>query len=364
MSSIAKLILERAITEGLLTPEQALELGRLRHARKDNRGYAPPVEELAVEKGYLTEAQAHRLRAEQEGFDVSREIGGYKLLEKIGAGTMGTVFKAKQLSLDRVVAIKILSPHLTRKEDYVERFLREARAVAKLNHPNVISGIDAGETEGVRYFVMEYASGLPVGKVLARGGGMDPQRVLRIAIQIARALQHAHEAGLVHRDVKPDNIMITKEGVAKLCDLGLARDRPEKGRSLGTPLYISPEQAEGIYDVDIRSDLYSLGATLFHMLVGKPPFDGNVQVVLVKHLSEKPPTLRSIDPDIPEGLERVVSKLLRKDRDERYQSPKHLLGELEALEEGRRTEASAPKAPRKKPARRPRRRYGDRDRRR
>jgi len=353
VSSIAKQILERAIALDLLTTEQAVELGRLRHDRKGEEGAAPAVEELAVEKGYLTQGQADRLRAEAEGFEVKREIAGYKLIEKIGAGSMGTVYKARQLSLDRVVAIKILSPRFARKPDYVERFLREARAVAKLNHPNVISGIDVGEAEGVRYFVMEFASGLTVGQLLARGGALDEVRVARIAVQIARALEHAHEAGLVHRDVKPDNILITKNGTAKLCDLGLAKDRAEKGKSLGTPAYISPEQAEGLADVDIRADLYSFGATLYHMLAGRPPFEGSAKTVMVKHLSEDPKPLREIDPDISPAMEAIVKRLLQKKPGDRFVSPKELLGELENYERGKREKAAKPEVVRR---RRPRRR--------
>ena len=262
----------------------------------------------------------------------------------------------KKVNLNRVVAIKIMSPHLARKQDYVDRFLREARAVAKLNHPNVISGIDAGEAGGVRYFVMEYASGLTVGQLLARGGAMDESRVARIAVQIGRALEHAHEAGLVHRDVKPDNILITKDGTAKLCDLGLAKDRPEKGKSLGTPNYISPEQAEGIEDVDIRSDLYSFGATLYNMLTGRPPFEGAAKVVMVKHLSEAPKPPSQVDPDVSPEMEALVLKLLAKKREDRFQSPKHMLGSLGEYERGlREKSAAAPAAARRRPARRRRR---------
>jgi len=352
MRSAAKQFLESAVAEGLLTRKQAVELGRRRHERRDAQGDLPPIEEVAVELGFLTPDQAHRLRAAEEGFDVDREIGGYRLIEKVGAGTMGTVYKAKQLSLDRVVAIKILSPHLARKPDYVERFLREARAVARLNHPNVISGIDVGEAAGVRYFVMEYASGTTVGSLLERGGALDESQVVKIAVQIARALEHAHEAGLVHRDIKPDNILITKDGVAKLCDLGLAKDRPEKGRSLGTPNYISPEQAEGAYEVDIRSDLYSFGATLFHMLTGRPPFTGTAKAVMVSHLSQEPPRPGAIDPDVSEGMDRIVLKLLRKDRAQRYQTPNELLEALKGLQAHHREEAARPQAPVRRPVRR------------
>ncbi len=351
MGSAAKQILERALAGGLLSKEQATELARLRHQRRDE-GREAGVEQLAVEKGYLTAEQARRLRVEQEKFDTEREIGGYRLIEKIGAGTMGTVYKAKQVSLDRVVAIKILSPHLAHKEDYAERFLREARSVARLNHPNVISGIDVGEAGGVRYFVMEYASGVTVGSLIARGGAMEESRVLKIAIQIARALDHAHEAGLVHRDVKPDNILLTKDGVAKLCDLGLAKDRPEEGVSLGTPNYISPEQAKGLKDVDIRSDLYSFGATLYHMVAGQPPFSGNAKVVMVKHLSEKPRAPRDLEPDLSEEFNAIIVKLMQKEPHDRFASPKELVGALEALDQARRVQARAPETPTLKPRRR------------
>jgi serine/threonine-protein kinase len=356
MGSSAKQILERAIAQGWLTKDQATELARLRHRRKEETGVAPAMEELAVEKGFLTAERARSLRVEQEQFDVERQIGGYKLIEKIGSGTMGTVYRAIQLSLDRVVAIKVLSPHLAHKKDFAERFLREARAVAKLNHPNVISGIDVGEAAGVRYFVMEYASGVTVGQLLQRGGAMDEARVARIAMQIARALDHAHEKGLVHRDVKPDNILLTKDGVAKLCDLGLAKDRPEVGVSMGTPHYVSPEQAKGDKDVDIRADLYSFGATLYHMLSGRTPFTGNAKVVMVKHLSEEPPPLREIEPDVSETMDAIVRTLLKKDPRDRFETPAHLIEALESYEEGRKRAAAAPVAPVKAGAKRRRRR--------
>jgi len=353
VSSIAKQILERALAQGFLTRDQALEIGRLRHARKEAEGTAPAVEGLCVEKGYLTRDQAKRLRSAVEGFDVNRQLAGYKLIEKVGAGTMGTVYKARQLSLDRIVAIKILSPHLARNPDYVERFLREARAVAKLNHPNVISGIDVGEADGVRYFVMEFASGLPVGKLIQRGGPMDESRVVKIAVQIARALEHAHEAGLVHRDVKPDNILITKDGLAKLCDLGLAKDRPEEGgRSLGTPSYIAPEQAEAVEEVDIRADLYSFGATLFHMLAGRPPFEGAAREVMVKHLSEPPPKLRSLEDDVSPAMEQLVDRLLAKTREDRPQTPREVVAALEQLQGDNAQATAKPNAPTRRRRRR------------
>ncbi len=338
MKSPTKRILERALALGLLTKEQATRLARQHHAKKRPGVDGPRLEEVAVEMGLLTAEQAKRLREEEDKFETERTVAGYRLIEKIGSGSMGTVYKAIQLSLQRTVAIKILSPHLARNPSYVERFLREARAVARLSHPHVISGIDVGEAEGIRYFVMEYASGHTVQQLLDRGGPMDEARVLLIALQIAGALQHAHEAGLVHRDVKPDNILITGEGSAKLCDLGLAKDRPESGVSLGTPNYISPEQAQALDDVDIRSDLYSFGATLFHMLAGRPPFQGRAQVVMALHVKEEPPLLRTLESDISGTAEGIVARLLRKERRERFPSPKELVGALEqARDELRQT---------------------------
>jgi len=349
MGSRSKQILERAIQLGILTPETATALAKVYQAHKRNpnkdKDAVPSIEKLGVELGVLTPADATRLVEAQTGFDENGRIGGYELHGKIGSGAMGTVYKARQVSLDRVVAIKVLSPHLSHKAAYVERFLREARAVARLNHPNVISGIDVGEEGGVRYFVMEYAAGTTVGKLLDRGGAMTEARTAHIALQIARALDHAHHAGLVHRDVKPDNILLTKDGVAKLCDLGLAKAGPESGRSLGTPSYISPEQAEGIHDVDIRSDLYSLGATIYHMLVGTPPFTGAAREVMVKHLSEPPLEPRKIDPDVSETMEAIVLRLLEKDPARRFQTPAELVAALSAYEEGRRQVEAQPRAP-------------------
>jgi serine/threonine-protein kinase len=285
-----------------------------------------------------------------------RRLGGYRLIEPIGSGTTGTVYRGEQISLRRTVAIKVLSRELADRPEYVERFRREAHAVAGLNHPNVISCIDAGEAEGIPFFVMEYAAGTTVGALLERGGPMDETRVVSIAVQVARALAHAHEAGLVHRDVKPDNVLLTRDGIAKLCDLGLVQDRPEAARSLGTPHYISPEQARGTGEVDVRSDLYSLGATLYHMLTGRTPFLGNARMVMVQHLSDEPPPIRDLEPEVSEELAAVVKKLMRKDPERRYQTPGHLLEALQAYEESllRRAMGRPPPVVRKKSPRRPR----------
>jgi serine/threonine protein kinase len=228
--------------------------------------------------------------------------------------------------------------------------LSEARATARLNHSNIVAGIDVGVAEGQYYFVMEYIDGPSLHKKLERGGAFDEKMSLSIILQIAKALEHAAKHQMVHRDIKPDNIMITKSGIAKLCDLGLAlhstqTNFEEGGRALGTPYYISPEQALGKGEVDIRSDLYSLGATLFHLLTGKPPFQGSPAVVMTKHINEKAPSLLEKLPSLKKETALLVQKLLEKNPKDRYQTPKELIEDLEKILESRNmvlTKASSP----------------------
>jgi len=180
-----------------------------------------------------------------------RVIAGYELKKRLGRGAMGAVFLARQVSLDREVAFKVLAPRFAKNANYVRRFFREARAAARLNHTNIITAFDVGEADGYKYFVMEYVAGPTVADLLARGGAIDENRAKEIVIQTANALAHAHANGFVHRDVKPANIILAPGGVAKLCDLGLAKEvdeasgDTEEGQTLGTPDYIAPEQARG-----------------------------------------------------------------------------------------------------------------------
>jgi serine/threonine protein kinase len=269
------------------------------------------------------------------------QIAGYRILAPLGKGSMGAVYQAVQLSLDRVVAIKILTPALAMNDRLAKRFEREALASSKLNHPNVVAALDVGEENGLRYLVMEFVPGNNVAQLLD-AGPIEEHRAVGIVIQVARALDHAHRIEIVHRDIKPANILVTGDGVAKLGDLGLAKimeadaSQTEEGMAMGTPFYVSPEQARGERRIDIRSDLYSLGATLYHMVTGRVPFPGpNPAVVMTRHLNDllEPPD--EVNPDLDPALAQVIEKMMAKDREARYQTPAELIADLQAWLEGR-----------------------------
>ena len=270
-----------------------------------------------------------------------KQVAGYRILEPLGRGSMGTVYKAVQISLDRVVAIKILSAHHAQNPRHALRFEREAMASAKMNHPNIIGALDVGEEGGLRYIVMEYVEGRTVAQLLA-AGPMDEHRAVGIVAQVARALDHAHRSEIVHRDIKPANILVTKEGVAKLCDLGLAKEvaadssGTEEGLAMGTPFYVSPEQARGERRIDIRTDIYALGATLFHMVTGRVPFPGaNPAVVMTRHLNDPLEPPDEVNPSVGRATAQIIEKMMAKDREARYQTPAELMLELQAWMEGR-----------------------------
>ena len=269
-----------------------------------------------------------------------RQIPGYQILDKLGAGAMAVVFKAKQLSLNRIVAVKVLPKKLSSDAEYVERFYAEGQAAAKLNHTNIVQAFDVGEAHGYHYFVMEYVEGTTVYDELAAGKIYSEQEALSIAIQITQALAHAHNQGLIHRDVKPKNIMLTEGRVAKLMDMGLARVADdsaaiaaEAGRLFGTPYYISPEQIIGKATLDFRCDIYALGATLFHMVTGRVPFEGETsRDVMLKHLKQKlvPPDRYNLE--LSFGICKLIEKMLSKHPKNRHATTKQLLEDLQSVD--------------------------------
>jgi len=272
----------------------------------------------------------------------AQQIPGFQILGKLGQGAMATVFKAKQLSLDRIVAVKVLPKKLGENTEFVERFYREGRAAARLNHNNIVQAIDVGEASGYHYFVMEYIDGKTVYDDLAAGKIYKESEALDIIIQVAKALEHAAERGFVHRDVKPKNIMLTRHSVAKLADMGLARETgdlkaamAEAGRAYGTPYYISPEQIRGEVNIDFRADIYSLGATFYHMVTGKLPFEGSTPAaVMHKHLKEQLIPPDHIVPSLSTGVGEVIERMMAKKPEDRYTTMRDLLTDLEAIARG------------------------------
>ena len=258
----------------------------------------------------------------------------YKILSKLGSGGMAEVYKAHCQILNRTVAIKVLRPQFTSNDEFVERFRREAQAAASLSHPNIVSIYDVGKDGDCYYIVMECVTGTSLKEAIAESGHMSPQRAARISWQILAALQHAHENGIVHRDIKPHNVMVTFDERVKVTDFGIARalstsTLTETGTIIGTVNYFSPEQARG-EAVEAQSDIYSLGVVLYEMLTGTVPFKGESPVsIALQHLQTvvTPPT--KLNPAIPKGLERVVLKALEKNPSRRYQDARQMMRALE-----------------------------------
>ena len=262
-------------------------------------------------------------------------LGNYRIHNRIGQGAMGAVYKATQISMDRIVALKVLRENLVADREFVRGFLNEARTAGKLNHPNVVRVHDFGEAGGVYYFSMEYVNGQTVEDILGRDGRIPVKRALEMARQVADALNHAHGLGIIHRDVKPQNIMVDRRGQVKLTDLGLARANrgksTDKGPIMGTPYYMAPEIArERRYDQ--RSDLYSLGASLYHMVTGRVPFDGPDSIsVIGKHVKEPLTSPRKIDPGIPAKVSELIELLMAKNPGLRPSSAGDVASRIEGI---------------------------------
>ncbi len=330
-----------AVEYGLCTKEEVRRAIEEMKIRRETNPIA--LANLMVDLGYITRNQASRLRIRlKETKTEPHQIPGYKIQGRIGAGAMAVVYKATQLSLNRTVAIKILPKRFSENPEYVQRFYKEGQAAGKLNHNNIVQAIDVGEAGGYHYFVMEYVEGRTVADDIAAGKIFDEKEALDIIIQVAHALAHAHANGLIHRDVKPKNIMISNDSVVKLADMGLAREMTdiklaenEAGKAYGTPFYIAPEQIRGKIDIDGRADIYGLGATFYNMVTGRVPFmaDDSMEV-MKKHLREKLIPPDHINTSLTAGASEVIEIMMAKRREDRYDNVEELLMDLEALRNG------------------------------
>jgi serine/threonine-protein kinase len=338
-SAVSRIVIERR----LVTKEE-LRRARDEQQKNSDNGHARPISDFLVGCGFLTQTQLTRVLSQNEdsGVRPAQQIPGYQILNKLGAGAMATVYRARQLSLDRIVAVKVLPRRMSEDPEFVERFYREGKAAAKLNHNNIVQAIDVGEAGGFHYFVMEYVEGCTVYDELAGGKVFKEREALDTIRQITDALMHAHERGLIHRDVKPKNIMLTTSRVAKLADMGLAREMTdveaamaEAGRAYGTPYYISPEQIRGQVDIDHRADIYSLGATIYHMVTGRVPFEAPTpSAVMHKHLKETLIPPDHLNTSLTAGCGAMIEMMMAKDRDQRYPSARELLIDMDLLASG------------------------------
>jgi serine/threonine-protein kinase len=337
-TTLGKLVVER----GLASPEEVEMCSSLLKQAVEEEDEPPTLADLLVDNGFVTPRQVERIKSELEAKRSTEQIPGYKIIKKIGSGAMATVFLAKQLSLDRLVAIKVLPKRLSANANFIERFYKEGRSAAQLNHPNIVSAYDVGRAGEHHYFVMEYVDGKTVYDRIVKGRRLEEAEAIEVVIQVAEALRHAHKRGFIHRDIKPKNIMISREGKAKLADLGLARALTDKaaaeaeaGRAYGTPYYISPEQIRGEVKIGPAADIYGLGATLYHMVTGRVPYEGkNPSSVMHKHLKAQLVPPDHVNPKISAGCAQVIEMMMAKKQSNRYERVDDVLHDLKLVQQG------------------------------
>jgi serine/threonine-protein kinase len=329
------------VDQGLATTDEVKYALTLSRSEEPESGKS--FTQILVDREFITKRQLARLKEVVEAERSGQRIPGFKILGKLGAGAMAKVYKAKQLSLDRIVAIKVLPEKFAQNRQFIERFYAEGRAAAQLNHPNIVQAFDVGTDGGdLYYFVMEYVEGRTVHDEILKHKRYTEKEAVEIVIQVAEALQHAHAKGLVHRDVKPKNVMITHDGVVKLADMGLARAMSDKeaaeaeaGKAFGTPYYISPEQIRGDKEIGPPADIYALGATFYHMLTGTVPFEAkNPAEVMRKHLKADLVPPDHVNAKLSAGVSEVIEMMMAKDPKARYQNCTDLLLDLRAIRKG------------------------------
>jgi serine/threonine-protein kinase len=343
-------LMERLRAKGLLTEEEVREARRLL-ADADAAGRRLSLTEALIRAGVVAAKAHHVVRAlGDDATDGEVQASGLKLLEKIGRGSQAVVYKCYDAATDRTVAVKILLAGAAGDAQHQQRFVQEARSAAKLSHPNIVTIHQIGFLKNTFYIVMEYVDGGTVAELLAARKRFDPAEAAAIIRQAADGLRYAHSRGFIHRDIKPQNLLITGDGVVKIADMGLARhvagarDADAEGKAYGTPYYISPEQVTGDPPPDFRTDLYSLGATLYEMVTGRPPFTAPTpQEIMRKHVIEPLPDPRQFVPDLPPSLCVLLARALAKEPEDRYPDAEALIAAIDGLHlSGAETADSAP----------------------
>ncbi|HTL51803.1 MAG TPA: serine/threonine-protein kinase [Planctomycetota bacterium] len=344
---------ELAVEFGYLSQDSLYQALRQQHRLEQQQGRHIPLGELLRNNGALTDRQSRRILGLQTG---CQKLGQYRLVRKLGAGGMGSVYEARQEVLNRPVALKILAQHIAGNPLAVAQFNREAQLVAKLDHPNIVAGIDVGFDEGVHYFAMELVPGESLGQTLMGGKRMRLDRTLFILREVAEGLAHAHSRGVIHRDIKPGNILVYRDEESsadrprvKITDLGLAQtrlltaeDRRNSGWNMGTPHYFAPEQAQGEHTQDFRVDIYALGMTFYRLLTGREPFEG-MPYYAIRDAHE---TATLVNPGdqaksaLPAGATLVLRRMTAKHSRDRYESYATLIADLTALMAGRPVSAT------------------------
>jgi serine/threonine-protein kinase len=330
-----------AIQKGIVTEKQLGEGLQIQKRLEKEFGERWNIGEVLYRKGFITREQIRQILREQ-GQVAKTRIAGYEIFSKLGQGGTAAVFKAMQKSMNRPVALKILLPSMLKHKRYIKRFLKEIELAGKLNHKNIVKAIDAGQQGGFYYLAMEFIEGESLTSMIRRLGSLDEWTALKITLEICAALNYAHKHGIIHRDVKPQNIFITKDGTAKLGDLGLARatlsedeEVTRHGWTVGTPNYMSPEQARG-EEADPRSDIYSLGASLFHMLVGRPPYTGSTAAEIMARVVKEPIDWpKGKGRDLSKAVIQLVERMMAYHPEERYEDFANLVQDIISIVDGK-----------------------------
>ena len=345
----------RAVNQMGAATLEHIEEAKAAQAEAARNGRRLPLADVMVAQGLITptmrESVEKRLKAQQAGG--IQMLGQYKLLKKLGEGGMGAVYLAEDTIAQRQVALKVLSKKHAEDSEFIKRFRREAVATGKLNHANIVSAHTVGEELGHHFYVMEYCEGQTLEETLNRQKLVAWDWAAEIVLQVARGLQHAHDHSFIHRDIKPGNIFVTSDGVAKILDLGMSKDIGQaaqnystvSGMALGTPHYVSPEQARGERKLDGRTDIYSLGTTFYHLVTGRAPFEGGTAaVIMAKHINAQVADPRDLCADVPDGVAHIIRKMMAKLPTDRYRDCRVLIADLELVLAGENPSTQAVEA--------------------